>query len=142
MAQHRDDVEAELGARRRPRPRSLVYVAHCVSCDDELLDPSPDELLAAYVPDLRRINPGFSYDWVRNRWLFREPHAQPIVTIGYRDRMPGLDTGIPGLVLANTTQIYPEDRGTNYSVRLGWDAAAALLAHPRRDGLAAVGRGM
>ena len=32
----------------------------------------------------------------------------------------------PGLVLANTTQIYPEDRGTNYSVRLGEDAARAL----------------
>ena len=27
------------------------------------------------------------------------------------------DAGAPGLVLANTTQIYPEDRGTNYAVR-------------------------
>jgi hypothetical protein len=26
---------------------------------------------------------------------------------------------VPGLYLANTTQIYPEDRGLNYSVRLG-----------------------
>ena len=34
-----------------------------------------------------------------------------------------------GLVLANTTQIYPEDRGTNYAVRLGGDAArGAALA--------------
>ena len=31
-------------------------------------------------------------------------------------------------MLANTTQIYPEDRGTNYSVRLGREAAAAMLA--------------
>ncbi len=38
------------------------------------------------------------------------------------------ETGVPGLVLANTTQIYPEDRGTNYTVRLGGDAARALLA--------------
>jgi hypothetical protein len=30
-------------------------------------------------------------------------------------------------VLANTTQIYPEDRGTNYSVRLGGDAVRELL---------------
>ena len=29
----------------------------------------------------------------------------------------------PGLVLANTTQVYPEDRGTNYAVRLGDQAA-------------------
>ncbi len=50
------------------------------------------------------------------------------MTVGYRQRIPSLDTGVQGLVLANTTQIYPEDRGTNYSVRLGDDAAAALLA--------------
>ena len=34
---------------------------------------------------------------------------------------------IEGLYLANTTQIYPEDRGVNYSVRLG-RAAAAVVA--------------
>ena len=34
---------------------------------------------------------------------------------------------VRGLVLANTTQIFPEDRGTNYAVRLGDDAARALL---------------
>jgi protoporphyrinogen oxidase len=65
---------------------------------------------------------------VRQAWRFAEPAAQPIVTVGYRDRIPPLQTGVPGLVLANTTQIYPEDRGTNYAVRLGGDAARALLA--------------
>ena len=39
-----------------------------------------------------------------------------------------LQTGVPNLILANTTQIYPEDRGTNYAVRLGGDAADALIA--------------
>ncbi len=52
------------------------------------------------------------------------------MTVGYRERIPPLDTAVPGLVLANTTQIYPEDRGTNYAVRLGEDAARALLAQP------------
>ena len=80
---------------------------------------------------LRRINPEFSPDWIKQRWLFREPAAQPIVTLGYRQRMPALDTGVPGLVLANTTQIYPEDRGTNYSVRLGDAAVDALLRATR-----------
>ena len=61
------------------------------------------------------------------RWLFREPAAQPIVTVGYRERIPPLATGVAGLLLANTTQIYPEDRGTNYTVRLGEQAAAAML---------------
>ena len=88
---------------------------------------SEDELLAAYLPGLRRVQPEFSEDWIVARWLHREPAAQPIVTVGYHRRIPPLQTGVPGLVLANTTQIYPEDRGTNYSVRLGGDAARALL---------------
>ena len=29
-------------------------------------------------------------------------------------------------MLANTTQVYPEDRGTNYAVRLGREAAATV----------------
>ena len=123
LVEHTNFIEPE-----RYNGRRFAYIANYVAADDHLLELTADELLTAYEPGLRRINPGFSRDWVRERWLFREPHAQPIVTIGYRDRMPALDTGIPGLVLANTTQIYPEDRGTNYSVRLGWDAAATLLA--------------
>ena len=103
-------------------------MANYLAPGDALLSLSPDELLASYEPGLRRINPAFSRSWVRERWLHSEPAAQPIVTAGYGERIPPLRTGVPGLVLANTTQIYPEDRGTNYAVRLGADAAAALLA--------------
>ena len=53
-------------------------------------------------------------------------NPQPIVTLGYKDRIPPLATGAPGLWLANTTQVYPEDRGTNYAVRLGEQAAAEV----------------
>jgi hypothetical protein len=38
---------------------------------------------------------------------FAEPAGQPIVTVGYHERIAPLQTGVPGLVLANTTQIYP-----------------------------------
>ncbi len=72
------------------------------------------------------VNPAFDRSWIKNAWSFQEPAAQPIVTLGYQDRIPPLQTGVPGLVLANTTQVYPEDRGTNYAVRIGNDAAAAL----------------
>ncbi len=49
------------------------------------------------------------------------------MTLGYPQRMPPLSTGVPGLILANTTQIYPEDRGTSYSVRLADQAVEALM---------------
>ena len=106
--------------------RRFLYVANYVAQDDPLLSLSMDELLDAYEPGLRRIRPDFDRSWIRNAWLFREPDAQPIVDAGYVKRIPPLQTGVPGLVLANTTQVYPEDRGTNYAVRLGREAASQV----------------
>jgi protoporphyrinogen oxidase len=107
--------------------RHLLYVANYVPHGDPLLELDKDELLERYAPGLRRVNPGFDPAWVRRAWLHREPDAQPIVTVGYHKRIPPLETGVPGLVLANTTQVYPEDRGTNYAVRLGREAAATVI---------------
>jgi protoporphyrinogen oxidase len=106
--------------------RRFLYVANYTAQDDPLLSLSADELLAHYEPGLRRVAPRFDRSWVRERWVFREPDAQPIVTVGYQDRIPSLQTGVPGLVLANTTQVYPQDRGTNYAVELGRRAARLL----------------
>jgi len=123
LIEHTNFVEPERYGGRR-----FLYVANYVEPEDPRLAMDADELFALYEPGLRRINPEFSRDWVLARWLHREAAAQPVITTGYVDRIPSLETGVPGLVLANTTQIYPEDRGTNYSVRLGDQAAAALEA--------------
>ncbi|MBA3328121.1 MAG: NAD(P)/FAD-dependent oxidoreductase [Solirubrobacterales bacterium] len=123
LVEHTNLVERE-----RYDGRRFLYVANYLAPGDPLLDLSAQELVAAYEPGLRKVQPAFETGWIRERWLFREPAAQPIVTVGYHERIPPLQTGVPGLLLANTTQIYPEDRGTNYSVRLGEDAARELLA--------------
>jgi protoporphyrinogen oxidase len=107
--------------------RRFMYVANYLPRGHELLSLSMGELWDVYEPGLRRINPAFSRDWVKQSWLFREPAAQPVVLPNYRDRMPPHETGVPGLLVANTTQVYPEDRGTNYAVRGAEEVVAALL---------------
>ena len=108
--------------------RRFLYVANYLEHGHELLGLDADALLERYLPGLRKVNPAFDPAWVQNRWLHREPAAQPIVTVGYHQRIPPLKTPVAGLYLANTTQVYPEDRGTNYAVRLGDQAAEAVLA--------------
>ena len=124
LIEHTNLIEPERYGGRR-----FLYIANYLAPRSELLELDAAALLARYEPGLRKVNPAFEPGWVRQSWLHREPAAQPIVSIGYRERIPPLATGVPGLVLANTTQIYPEDRGTNYAVRLGGEAAAALLAN-------------
>jgi protoporphyrinogen oxidase len=123
LVEHTNFVEPE-----RYDGRRFLYVANYLAPGDELLGLDADELIERYTPGLRKVNPDFDRSWIKERWLHREPAAQPIVTVGYRERIPPLQTGVPHLILANTTQIYPEDRGTNYAVRLGGDAAEALLS--------------
>jgi hypothetical protein len=54
-------------------------------------------------------------DW----WVFRTPAAQPIVGLNYSARRPDHRSPFAGLYLATMSQIYPEDRGTNYAVAIG-----------------------
>jgi protoporphyrinogen oxidase len=122
LIEHTNFVEPERYGGRR-----FLYVANYLAHGHELLGLDADALLERYLPGLRRVNPAFDRSWVLNRWLHREPAAQPIVTVGYQHRIPPLRTPARGLVLANTTQVYPEDRGTNYAVRLGDEAARAVL---------------
>ncbi|HET7035366.1 MAG TPA: NAD(P)/FAD-dependent oxidoreductase [Thermomicrobiaceae bacterium] len=106
--------------------RHFIYVSKYVEQDHPYSTMADDELLAEYVPYLQRINPEFSREWIEQFWVFRERAAQPIITLNYSERLPALRTPLPGLYLANTSQIYPEDRGTNYSVRMG-NTVAALV---------------
>jgi protoporphyrinogen oxidase len=123
LIEHTNFVEPERYGGRR-----FLYVANYLPRGHELLALDEEGLLERYADGLRRANPAWDRSWVKAAWRFAEPAAQPIVTAGYRRRIPPLATGVPGLLLANTTQVYPEDRGTNYAVRLGDDAARELLA--------------
>jgi hypothetical protein len=75
-------------------------------------------MLEEFEEGIRRLCPDFDRSWVTDLWLFKAPFAQPIVTTGYGNRIPPHLTPIPGLYLANMFQVYPQDRGQNYSIAL------------------------
>jgi protoporphyrinogen oxidase len=109
-------------------PARYMYVSNYVAPDDPLTRLNAAGLFEHYLPPLQAINPGFRREDVQRCWAFREDAAQPVPRVGTRHRILPMTTPRPGLFLANTTQIYPEDRGTNYSARLGRRAAVELLA--------------
>jgi protoporphyrinogen oxidase len=108
--------------------RCFAHITNYLAPDHPLTRLSPDELFEAYLPGLEVVNPDFSRDWVKQRWRFAEPAGQPIVDVGYPERIPPRQTPAPGLLLVNTTQVYPEDRGTNYAVRDGEICAQEIAA--------------
>lgn len=103
--------------------RRFVYLSKYIEQDHAYHDLNDEEIITEYLTHLPKINQDFKPDWVKNTWVFRERAAQPIIPLHYSEKIPEHRTPLANLYLANTTQIYPEDRGTNYSVRLGNDIA-------------------
>ena len=96
-----------------------VYLSNYLGRESPYYSMKGEELLEAYLPALKRVNPEFDRSWIEQWWYHREDAAQPIITTNFTQHIPDIQTPFENLLLANTTQIYPEDRGTNYSVRLG-----------------------
>jgi hypothetical protein len=86
--------------------------------NDPLMTASRDAIVDDFLPHLPRINPAFEPSWVTDAWSFSAPFAQPIVTVDYRNHIPPFATPIPGLWVASMFQVYPHDRGQNYSIDL------------------------
>ena len=107
--------------------KHILYVSNYPSRSSELYMKSPEELIDLFVPHLKKINPGFDRSHIIEYHHHRVDGAQPIVGLNYRLSIPEHRTPHKGLYLANTTQIYPEDRGTNYSVRMGRQVASMVM---------------
>src|SRR6185295_17801003 len=97
---------------------------------------SPPELVAHFTPHLQRINPNFEPGWIQATHSFQAPFAQPIVRVGYRESLAPHETPISNLWLANMGQVYPHDRGQNYSAILGESVADRLLERLTESGAA------
>jgi len=111
--------------------RHVLYISDYVLPDDPKWTMRNEQLWGLYLPALARINPRFEADWILKKTIERAEYAQPIIPAGYSRLLPPLETPVPGLYSACMAQIYPEDRGQNYAVRIGREAAELLT---RRHG--------
>ena len=111
--------------------RHVVYLSDYVLPDDPKWSMPDRDLWEVYLPALARLAPRFDPARVLERRLFRAEYAQPIVGPHYSRVLPPVRTGLPGLYSAAMAQVYPEDRGQNYAVRIAREAAEALLTDLR-----------
>ncbi len=105
--------------------KHLLYLGNYRPMNDPLFSQSKEEVMAEFLPPLQRLIPTFKPEYVQESWLFKAPFAQPIVTTDYCEHIPPLETPLDGLWMANMFQIYPHDRGQNYSFEL----AERLVKH-------------
>ena len=107
--------------------KHILYISNYPDRESDLYRLSAEEMLDLFVPHLKKINPDFDTSWVLEYHHHRVDGAQPIIGVNYSQRIPDHRTPFDKLYLANTTQIFPEDRGTNYSIRMGRQVARMVL---------------
>lgn len=105
----------------------IYYLATYVPHDHELFTCDDETLENKWLSGLKVIFPEFDKNKIREKHFFRFANAQHIVDTGYTAKLPGHETPIANVYLSNFSQIYPEDRGTNYAVREGEKIASLLL---------------
>ncbi|MDP9237890.1 MAG: NAD(P)/FAD-dependent oxidoreductase [Chloroflexota bacterium] len=112
----------------------ILYISNYLHQQHEYFGMDEDQLWSIFEPALKRINPEFSSEWVNQRWLFKAPYAQPIIRMDYSAHKPDHRTPVDGLYLETMTQIYPEDRGQNYSILMGENVAKMVVEdHAARE---------
>ena len=79
---------------------------------------------------LKKIFPEFNEKEIEEKFIFKFKYAQHIVVKNYKKQITrNKDDG--KIIQANFAQIYPEDRGVNFAVREGEQAAASVLQDRR-----------
>lgn len=106
--------------------RYIYYIGDYVQNDDEVMTMDEDELRERWYAGLEKLLPEFTRDMVTESHVFRFRNAQHIVDVTFESRIPAMETPLPGYFLANFSQVFPEDRGTNYAVRDGLRVAELM----------------
>lgn len=104
----------------------LIYVANYFPPNHPYFKISDSELLKKYDPYLKKINSDYRKDLI-GYTVFKTPFAQPLIPMDYSKLIPKVVTPLKNIYLSNIQQVYPWDRGTNYSVEEGRKVAEIMM---------------
>ena len=105
----------------------ILYMGDYLDVEHEYFNLTMEELLDRFLPSLKRINPQFHENWVKERWLSKTNYAQPVPEVNHSQKIPPIRSGLDGLYFVSMSHIYPWDRGTNFAVEWGRKAARMML---------------
>lgn len=106
--------------------RHIVYLSKYLPASDSLYRKTDADAIKVAAQALQRMFPQFDERQIQTAHVWRADYAQPVVERHYSRLIPAITTPVKNLYISTMAQIYPEDRGTNYAVRNGWEAAHAI----------------
>lgn len=101
----------------------LTYLPRYTSPGDDIMSWSDDLVEQRFLAALRGMFPELATDDVIDFRVSRVPHVFPIPTIGFSERIPPMQTSVPGVFAVSSAQILNGTLNVNETLQL---AARAL----------------
>jgi len=108
--------------------RHIVYLTKYRDETHETCGMGTTQIFDRWKVHLQRMFPSFEESWVELALSWHSPHAQPVVLAGNESHILPPETPLPGIWTCSMAQVYPEDRGTNYAVKMGQNTAQRMVA--------------
>ena len=105
----------------------IIYISNYMTEENKLYNVSKEEMLQEYMKYLTQINKDFTMKNVIDYFVFDEKYAQPIIECKYSEFIMKDKLQNENIYLCTMPQIYPEDRGMNYAIKLGNKVADEIL---------------
>jgi protoporphyrinogen oxidase len=101
----------------------VVYLSRYLDAADPLYSASDEAVKEQFIAGLKRMFPDWKETTLQRVQVNRTRYAQPVVFTNYSAMIPGYQSPVDHLYLACMAQIYPEDRGQTYAIRMGKEIA-------------------
>jgi len=115
-------------SREETAGRHLVYLPKYTAPGDPLFEASEEIVWDLFRKSFQRMFPDLNEDDIEKRFVFRERLVQPLPILHYSDRVPPMESPVPGLFLANTTQIINSTLNNNEMVKIARRAVEMIGA--------------
>jgi protoporphyrinogen oxidase len=104
----------------------ILYLSRYFAMSEDLATMTDEQIKQKMVPSLKKINPEFSEDWIKNIFVFKTRTAATVCDIGFSDKVPHCKSELKNLFIANMAHIYPDERSTNNSIRVAAEACRVM----------------
>lgn len=107
--------------------KHIYYIGAYVPVEHRYFAQSEAEIAREWKDGLKKMFPNFDEAQILEEKLFRFKDAQHIVGTDYIDKIPAYQSPVPHVFLSNFSQIFPDDRGTNYAIEEGKKIARLVI---------------
>ena len=108
-------------------PDTIIYAPFYLPVDNPKFTRTDEQFIQETIACLLRVNPDYTEDDILDITVSRYGRAQPVCPPGFENFLPDINTPVPGLVVADTTYYYPEDRSISESIKLGNQMADLVI---------------